>query len=137
MATVNHRENIMQSSDGRPIYLDLKNIKLPISGIISIMHRAFGIVLSFSIPVLTYLFTLSIQSEAGFNQVADMLSSGWLFPIYFLVIWSFVHHLFAGIRYLLIDIEIGVDKQTATKSSQVVLIAAAVVSFLLALGVVL
>ncbi|MBC8212639.1 MAG: succinate dehydrogenase, cytochrome b556 subunit [Gammaproteobacteria bacterium] len=127
----------MQSSDGRPIYLDLKNIKLPISGIISIMHRAFGIILSFSIPVLTYLFTLSLQSEDGFNQVAGMLDSGWLFPVYFFFIWSFVHHLFAGIRYLLIDLEIGVEKQIATKSSQVVLVAALVVSFLLTLGVVL
>jgi len=125
----------MQSSDGRPIYLDLMKIKLPMPGIISIMHRVFGVLLSFSIPLFTYLFALSLQSEAGFMQVAAFLNHPLIILICFGFLWGFVHHLFAGIRYLLLDLEIGVDKEMSGKSSYVVLVSAIVVSFLLALGI--
>jgi len=127
----------MQSPDGRPIYLDLVKIKLPMPGIISIMHRAFGVMLSFSTPVFSYLFALSLTSEAGYQQARHFLSSGWLYPVYFVLMWGFIHHLFAGIRYLLIDIEIGVDREVSYKSSFVVLIAALVVTAMVALGVLL
>ena len=127
----------MLSSDGRPIYLDLVKIKLPMPGIISIMHRAFGVMLSFSIPVFSYLFALSLTSEAGFQQARNFLASGWLYPVYFVLLWGFIHHLFAGIRYLLIDIEIGVEREISYKSSFVVLIAALVTTAIIALGVLL
>ncbi len=127
----------MQSSDGRPIYLDLKKIKLPMPGIISIMHRGFGLILSFSIPVFTYLFALSLQSEAGFNQALQYLDYSLFVPVYFVLIWGFIHHLFAGIRYLLIDIEIGVDRQTSYNSSYIVLITALLVSLVISVVVLL
>lgn len=125
----------MQSPDGRPIYLNLMKIRLPMPGIISIMHRGFGVLLSLSIPLFTYLFALSLQSEVGFNAVVDTLNSALLIPVYLVFLWGFIHHLFAGIRYLLIDIEIGVERNTASKSSYVVLIGAVLVTFLIALGV--
>lgn len=127
----------MQSADGRPIYLDLIKIKLPMPGIISIMHRAFGVMLSFSIPVFSYLFALSLTSESGYQQAREFLQSGWLYPVYFALIWGFTHHLFAGIRYLLIDIEVGVEREISYKSSFVVLIAAIIVAAIIALGVLL
>lgn len=127
----------MQSSDGRPIYLDLIKIRLPMPGIISIMHRGFGLILSFSIPVFTYLFALSLQSEDGFKQALQYLDYKIFLPAYFVLIWGFIHHLFAGIRYLLIDIEIGVDRKTSFYSSYVVLVAALVVSIVISLAVLL
>ncbi len=127
----------MQSSDGRPIYLDLIKIKLPMPGIISIMHRVFGLILSFSIPAFTYLFALSLQSEEGYNQVLQYLDYKIFLPVYFVLIYGFTHHLFAGIRYLLIDIEIGVDKETSYNSSYVVLVSALIVASILFLVVIL
>lgn len=123
----------MQSPDGRPIYLNLMKIRLPMPGIISIMHRGFGVLLSLSIPVFTYLFALSLESEAGFNTVIEKLNSALLMPVYLVLLWGFIHHLLAGIRYLLIDIEIGVERNSATKSSYAVLIAALLVTFLIAM----
>jgi len=124
----------MQSPDGRPIYLDLTKIKLPMPGIISIMHRAFGVILAFSIPVFTYLFALSLQSESGFKQALDYLDYALFIPLYFVLLWGFIHHLFAGIRYLLIDIEIGVERDVSYKSSYIVLISALMVSLIIAVG---
>jgi succinate dehydrogenase / fumarate reductase cytochrome b subunit len=125
----------MQSPDGRPIYLDLIRIKLPMPGIISIMHRVFGVMLSFSIPFFSYLFALSLSSEAGYNQALSYLDSMFLVPVYLMLLWGFIHHLFAGIRYLLIDIEVGVEREVSYNSSYVVLIAALIVSLIIALGV--
>ncbi len=125
----------MQSPDGRPIYLDLRKIKLPLPGVISIMHRVFGVFLSFSIPFFTYLFALSLESAEGFNQAGQWLCSNILIPVYLVLLWGFIHHLFAGIRYLLIDIEIGVDKKTSYNSSKLVLISALVVTFFITLRI--
>jgi succinate dehydrogenase / fumarate reductase cytochrome b subunit len=124
----------MQAPDGRPIYLDLARIKLPLPGIISIMHRIFGVVLSVSIPFLVYLFALSLRSLEGFQQSLDILGSAWLKPYYLLLLWGFVHHLLAGVRYLLIDIEIGVEKNASYKSATVVLWAGIVITLAIVAG---
>lgn len=121
----------MQSPDGRPIYLDLRKIRLPMPGIISIMHRVFGALLSISIPFFAYLFTLSLQDQAGFEEARNILTSNLLVPVFLVLIWGFVHHLLAGIRYLLIDIEVGVERKVSYNSSLVVFYAAIVVTLLI------
>lgn len=118
----------MFTRDGRPVYLNLAKIRLPISGVISIMHRVFGLLLSLSIPFFTLLFGLSLQNEAGYNQAIAILKSVWLQPLYALLIWAFVHHFFAGIRYLFLDVEIGVSKQQSTLTSKFVLAGSILVS---------
>jgi len=125
----------MFTRDGRPVYLNLVKIRLPIPGIISIMHRVFGLLLALSIPFFTLLFGLSLQSEAGFNQAVTVLNAAWLQPIFALFIWAFVHHFFAGIRYLFLDIEIGVEKDQSITTSWIVLGVAIVVTLLIFAGV--
>jgi len=125
----------MFTRDGRPVYLNLAKIRLPIPGIISIMHRVFGLLLALSIPFFTLLFGLSLQSEEGFNQAVSILNSGWLQPVFALFIWAFVYHFFAGIRYLLLDIEIGVEKGQSITTSWIVLGAAIVVSLFIFVGI--
>jgi succinate dehydrogenase / fumarate reductase cytochrome b subunit len=125
----------MLSSDGRPIYLDLAKIKLPMPGFISIIHRVTGVLLSLSIPFFTYLFGLSLSGEKGFIEASDIIQSPLLIPLLLVLMWGFVHHLFAGIRYLLIDFEIGVERDISNKSSYVVLVAAIVVALIIAWGI--
>jgi len=43
----------------RPFFLNLMAIRLPIGGIVSILHRASGAGLSLAIPLLLFLFSLS------------------------------------------------------------------------------
>ncbi len=125
----------MITRNGRPVYLNLVKIRLPISGVISIMHRVFGLLLSLSIPFFTLLFGLSLQNESGFNQAVEILNSAWLQPVYALFIWAFCHHFFAGIRYLFLDIEWGVSKQMALKTSWFVLAAGILVSLIIFAGI--
>jgi succinate dehydrogenase / fumarate reductase cytochrome b subunit len=124
----------MQAADGRPIYLNVLKIKLPVTGIISISHRITGVLLFLSIPLAAYLFDRSLSGEAGFVQAKALLTLPWLIPVYLLLVWSMAHHLIAGIRYLLIDVHIGVEKRSATRSAQIVLVAGIVLAVLYLLG---
>ena len=121
----------MKRIDNRPKYLNLLKIRLPITGIASINHRISGLILFLSIPFSLYLFHLSISSEAGFKEALACLSSPWVKLALILLLWSFVHHLFAGFRFLLIDQNIGVSLSAARKSAWFVVFASVVVTLLI------
>ena len=112
----------MKAADGRPIYFNLIKIYLPVTGVVSIAHRISGILMFLAIPYLAYIFELSLQSQDGFNEVVNQLSSLWLRPIIFLMFWSIAHHLLAGIRFLLIDLGIFVNRNSAHISAYVALL---------------
>jgi len=106
----------------RPKYLDLRQIKLPVTGIVSIAHRISGILLVLSIPVWLYLLELSLSGPLGFEE-AIVISNGFFFTVLSIgCFWSLVHHFVAGIRYLLIDLDIGVDKEAALEGARWVFI---------------
>jgi len=102
----------------RPKYLDLRRIKLPITGIVSIAHRISGVFLVLSIPVWLYLLELSLSGFQGYQEAAE-ITDGFLFSILSIVcLWALVHHFLAGIRYLLIDLDIGIEKQAALEGAK-------------------
>ena len=100
-----------------PKYLNLLQIKLPPGGIASIAHRISGVLMFLSIPLVAWLFAQSLQDEHGFRQALAFLQSlpGMILSV--LLVWSFSHHLFAGIRHLLLDVHVGVDKAQARASA--------------------
>ncbi|MDH3327342.1 MAG: succinate dehydrogenase, cytochrome b556 subunit [Gammaproteobacteria bacterium] len=107
---------------GRPKYLDLLRIKLPITGIVSIGHRASGVFLVLSIPVWLYLLDMSLSSEQGY-RTAQEISNGFLFTLMAIVaFWSLMHHFFAGIRFLLLDLDVAIEKEAALKAARLVFI---------------
>jgi succinate dehydrogenase / fumarate reductase cytochrome b subunit len=100
----------MAARDTRPYYLNLIKIRLPIPGVVSIMHRISGVWLFVAIPVVVYLFELSLRDAASFSLVSDMLTHPLARLATLLLIWALLHHLFAGIRFLLTDFDIGLGK---------------------------
>ena len=74
----------------------------------SILHRASGVFLFFCIPLLLYLMQLALQDEAGFERSRALLSTPLAWLLTLVIMWSLMHHLLAGIRYLLLDIHVGV-----------------------------
>jgi len=121
----------MKTKDNRPKYLNLLKIRLPITGIASINHRLSGLILFLAIPVSLYLFQLSLSSEAGFSETLTFLSSPWIKLALVLLTWSFVHHLLAGFRFLLIDQNIGVSLSVARKSAWFVVFAAVIITLII------
>jgi len=118
----------------RPVFLELWRIKLPAMGLASILHRVSGVLMVLSIPIFAHLFQRSLEGPEGFASAAAAMTS-WPMRLLLLVLaWSLLHHLFAGVRFLALDLGLGLERETARRSAQLVIGAALVV---LILGVVL
>jgi succinate dehydrogenase / fumarate reductase, cytochrome b subunit len=121
----------MQQAKSRPVFLNPMQIRLPVAGVMSIIHRATGVVMVIAIPLLIYLLDLSLTGEAGFDDAAALFGNGLVKLLLFLFLWGLMHHLLAGIRYLLIDIDVGVDKPLFRQTAWAVIGAAPVLALIL------
>ncbi len=117
----------------RPKHLNLFVIKLPLPGIVSILHRASGALLFLAIPLALLLLQTSLASEAGFVAVKQALGGGFAKLVLLGLLWALLHHFFAGLRYLAMDMHYCIDLQQTRRSSVAVLVAS--LSLTLLLGV--
>ena len=104
----------------RPKNLDLPTIRLPLPGILSILHRISGFSLFLLLPFLLWLLQGSLQSPETFAVVKGVLAHPLLKIVALGLIWFYMHHFCAGIRYLLLDLHKGIDLESARLSSKVV-----------------
>ena len=105
----------------RPKYLNLMQIHLPLAGIVSIMHRVSGAVLFLALPFLLWWLQKSLTSGRTFAEIQTLFSY-WLVKLVFIgLLWAYLHHMCAGIRHLLLDLDIGTELKSAHLSSQLVL----------------
>ncbi|MCU7800632.1 MAG: succinate dehydrogenase, cytochrome b556 subunit [gamma proteobacterium symbiont of Lucinoma myriamae] len=111
----------------RPKNLNLLSVKFPMSAIMSAGHRAAGILLFLSIPYFIYIFQLSIINETGFIQAKAELQSPLVKVFCLITIWALVHHFLAGIRYFLLDVDIGIEKKWAQKTAFLVMVSGFVI----------
>ena len=98
----------------------LLTYRLPLPGLVSIMHRISGAVLFLALPLLLWLFDLSLMSELSFERLRGIASNFFFKLLLVFLIWGFLHHLVAGIRYLLLDLHIGINLKPARTSAMVV-----------------
>lgn len=99
----------------------LMKYRLPLAGKLSILHRVSGALLFVCLPlVILPLFAMSVSSEAGFAQMATVFGNPIVKLVMLVLIWGYLHHFCAGIRYLMLDLHMGLDKQAAQKSAGVV-----------------
>lgn len=110
-------------TDKRPVYLNLFKIRLPTTGIVSFAHRVSGVLLFLAIPFSIYLLDLSVRSARGFDQTLQLLQRPASQIILLLMVWAIAHHFLAGIRYLLLDLDIAIEKASSNMSAWIVLIA--------------
>ena len=120
----------------RPKYLSLPailfQIRLPLPGWVSILHRVSGAWLFFPFAAcLLFALDHSLASEAGFLSVKSYLQMPLVKLVALVFIWSYCHHFCAGIRFLLLDLDKGVELRTARISSWVVIVAGLVLTGLL------
>ena len=100
----------------RPVYLDLPRIRLPVPGFVSILHRISGALLFLvGIPLLLAGVAMSLASPESFAQ----LRGNFAHPVAKIVLlglaWSYIHHFCAGIRFLLLDVHMGIELAAAQK----------------------
>ena len=104
----------------RPKNLDLMTIRLPMPGILSIVHRISGAGIFLMLPVLLWLLQGSLASPETFDAVLAVLAHPLARLLLLGLVWFYLHHFCAGIRYLILDLHIGMDKVSAQKSAGVV-----------------
>ncbi len=119
----------------RPKHLNLLVIRLPLPAIISIMHRVSGAVLFLMLPLLLWLFQASLQSPASFAEFRSVVTHPLMKLVLLGLLWGYLHHLFAGLRHLFLDLDVGTELETARVTSIIVLAAGVVLT--LAVGVAL
>lgn len=91
----------------RPVFLNLTQIQMPVGAVTSITHRITGILLAVGIPFGIYILDQSQQNPQSYAWVIELFGH-WPFKVVTLFfIWALAHHLFAGIRHLLTDIDLG------------------------------
>ena len=122
-------------TDKRPVYLNLLKIRLPLTGMVSFAHRITGVILFLSLPFAVYLLDLSIESQASFQDARQIINQPFMIFVQILLLWSIAHHFFAGIRFLLIDAEIGVEKSQSRLGAWLVLLAEALTLVVIICGV--
>ena len=99
----------------------LLSYRLPLSGKSSILHRVSGALLFLSLPlILVPLFAASVTSPETYAAISAWTSNPLCKIVLLVLIWGFMHHFCAGIRYLLLDLHMGMDKVSAQKSAGVV-----------------
>ena len=106
----------------RPKHLALHEIRLPLAGFASILHRISGAGLFLLLPFLIWLLQLSLGSTQDSAAMFGAVTGNLLVKLILLgLIWAFLHHFCMGIRILLIDIHVGVEKQQAHASAMTVM----------------
>ena len=113
--------------------MQLVNYRLPLAGLVSILHRISGLFMFLLLPFILFLLDRSLTSESTFEYFR-ILTSGWFVKLVILALsWSYLHHFCAGVRHLVMDMHIGLDKDSARQSSVVVLAVSLVLTALVAL----
>lgn len=115
----------------RPKHLNLFQIKLPLPGVVSFLHRVSGAGLFLFIPVALYLLQTSLGSPEGFVAARQILGGAFAKLILIGLLWALLHHFFAGLRFLLMDMHLCLDLAQARRSSKMVLAASLSLTFLL------
>lgn len=120
----------------RPIALSLLHFRFPMPALASIAHRISGVVLFVSLLPLLWLADMALSSEEGFVSAGAVLSNILLAPLWSLMFASYIYHLCAGIRHLLMDAGIGEELRSG-RISAVLVLGIGVASFFASLALLL
>ena len=112
--------NYKMNKKSRPIFLNLLQIRMPVVAVLSFAHRVSGVMMCVLIPFSIYLLDLSLRNEQGYGQALEILRHPFVKFMAVLMVWGLSHHMLAGIRFLLIDADIGVERDSARRSAWII-----------------
>lgn len=106
------------SDDKRPVFLNLTQIALPVTALVSILHRVTGVVLVLSLPLVVGVMRAVLLHPQDLNALM-FLPQGLLNVVEWGVVVSVMYHILAGVRHMGHDFS-GCHSLTATRLSAVV-----------------
>ena len=118
--------------------VDALQYRLPLAGVVSILHRASGAMMFILMPFIIWMFDTSLSSEITYGQFTSVFMAGagfvpgWFFKLVALaLIWAYLHHFIAGVRHLWMDATHAVTKEFGRRSAVVTLVASVLLTLLL------
>jgi succinate dehydrogenase / fumarate reductase cytochrome b subunit len=115
----------------RPVWFNLNLLNLPLPARVSILHRVSGALLFVLAFWLLYLLEGSLASAERYEAVRQIVANPLAKLLLLVVLWAFLHHFFAGIRYLLLDLHVGIQREKAKSSSIAVFVVSLALTVLL------
>ena len=129
---------ITKQRPGTMRLVDALQDRLPLAGVVSILHRASGAIMFALLPFVIWLFDVSVTSEVSYEQFTAAFTAGigflpgWFIKLVVLaLIWSFLHHAIAGVRHLWMDMTHSVALSQGRQSAVFTLVASVVLTVLL------
>jgi len=119
----------------RPKHLNLFVIKQPLPAIMSILHRVSGVLLFVFLALLLWLLQESLASPESFQNFQVAVSHPLMKLAIILIVWSYLHHLCAGLRHLAFDMHIGGELRIARATSAIVMIVSLALTFVAAVAI--
>jgi succinate dehydrogenase / fumarate reductase cytochrome b subunit len=118
--------------------VDALQYRLPLAGLVSILHRVSGVIMFVLLPFIIWMFDTSLSSEISFARFTSVFAHGagfvpgWFFKLVALaLIWSYLHHLIAGVRHLWMDATHAVSLEFGRQSAIFTLAVSVVLTLLL------
>lgn len=108
-----NNSNFVDKQRRRPVFLNLFVLRLPVSGVVSILHRITGVFLVLLIPFALYVFDLSLSDPGYFQSLKTWMNQWWGNFLILLILAMLIQHFLSGLRHLALDVDFGIDKQTA------------------------
>lgn len=112
--------------------MNLFRIQMPVGALTSILHRVTGVLLVLGMPFSVYLLDHSLQGPQAYAQVTGLFDNMAFRIAVIATVWALTHHLLAGIRHLLSDIDVGSRLPAARRSAWIVNVAGLIMALLAA-----
>ena len=117
-------------------FKDLPTYRLPVAGIVSILHRVSGVLMFVLLPLIIWMFDTSVSSEISFARFRFAFNNGAAGVLLKLValalLWAYLHHFIAGVRHVWMDVShAAVSKQFGAASAKFTLVASLVLTVVL------
>ncbi len=118
--------------------IDAVKYRLPLAGVVSILHRVSGLLMFALLPFVIWLFDNSLSSEISYETFTSAFVAGigvapaWMVKLVVLALtWAFLHHAIAGVRHVWMDMTHSVSKEQGRSSAVVTLVSSLVLTVLL------
>ncbi|MES2887147.1 MAG: succinate dehydrogenase, cytochrome b556 subunit [Pseudomonadota bacterium] len=129
---------IMKQRPGTMRLIDALQYRLPVAGLVSILHRVSGALMFVLMPFIIWMFDNSVTSEASYARLTSVFSSGagvlpgWFFKLVVLaLVWAYLHHFIAGLRHLWMDVTHSSTKAFGQQSAMVTMVLSILLTFVL------
>jgi succinate dehydrogenase / fumarate reductase cytochrome b subunit len=118
----------MKAQNNRPLSPHLQIYRLPLSAILSITHRASGVILSIAALVIVWVLSAAASDADSYATAYSHLAS-WYGQIFLIgVTFSLYLHFCNGIRHLFWDVGMGFELETADKTAKMVIAGAIILT---------